>query len=359
MDGNRVDSLVDGLTSTFEAGLHFYTKWKQRQERENHYQRSPRKVSPAVSKCTLSTSLDVSSHRIKSTYQVGFALIGPEFAIGDTICRDCLRRTLTQLGDCVSLLRQGVESARPGPLNLYDIIHVSEAARSRCVAVLAEQYSRLAPGRAIPQSLPIPSLRPSLQQQEHTDRAPKAPPPPDHDQRIEFDRQTAVWSTSSGPPVFQSEPPSPPLTPRLQPDDTHSPLGSARGGPPSDSGRNHHPAHRPNNSVFSIFCPEAMSLQVDPARPVPRQRCRCGYRCDAAPEAVLLLKDGFRMTGRFLAKSHCDQAAEGGEGELRGYGCVLCTSSGRAETYDTAEMLRVHVNAAHTKWQMLHDRDMA
>ncbi|OIW26043.1 hypothetical protein CONLIGDRAFT_717683 [Coniochaeta ligniaria NRRL 30616] len=357
MDGNRVSSLVDGLTSTFEAGLAFYTKWKQKQERENHYQRSPRKVSPADSKCALGTSLDLSTHRIKTTYQVGFALIGPEFAVGDTLCRDCLWASLSQLQDCVNLLRQSVLSTRPGPLNLYDMIHVSEATRTRCIVALAEQYRRLASGRAIPQDLPIPNLRPSLRQQEHQERPTKAPSTHSRDQPIEFDRQTADWSTSSGPPVFQSEPPSPPLTPRLQPNDAaHSPLGSTLGGP-SDTAGNPRSARGPNNSVFSMFCPEAMALQVDPARPVPSGRCSgCGYRCDAAttPQAVpLLLKDGFRLTPRFLAKSHC------GGGGTQGYGCVLCTSSGRAETYDTAEVLRVHVNAAHTKWQMLHDRDMA
>ena len=84
MDPNRVVSLVDGLTSTFEAGLAFYTKWKAKQERENNYQRSPPKKSTAVSKCSLITSLDISSHRVKATYQVGFALIGPEFATGDS-----------------------------------------------------------------------------------------------------------------------------------------------------------------------------------------------------------------------------------------------------------------------------------
>jgi hypothetical protein len=83
MDGSRVASLVDGLASAYEAGLDFYTKWKQKQERENHYHRPARKSSAALSKCALSTSLDISSHRIKATYQVGFALIGPEFAVGD------------------------------------------------------------------------------------------------------------------------------------------------------------------------------------------------------------------------------------------------------------------------------------
>lgn len=55
------------------------------------------------------------------------------------------------------------------------------------------------------------------------------------------------------------------------------------------------------------------------------------------------------MTPRFLGKSHCEG----------GFGCVLCTSSGRTETYAKVEALRDHINASHTKWQMLHDRDLA
>jgi hypothetical protein len=70
----------------------------------------------------------------------------------------------------------------------------------------------------------------------------------------------------------------------------------------------------------------------------------------------LLLKDGFRMTRRFLAKSHCEPRGQRPYG-MR-YGCVLCTSTGWTETHETAEHLRVHINASHIKWQMLHDRDL-
>lgn len=107
-----------------------------------------------------------------------------------------------------------------------------------------------------------------------------------------------------------------------------------------------------------------MALQVDVTRPIPsRRKCKCGYRWKlpelADANEALLLKDGFRITRRFLAKSHCEQDDDGRDGTKNGgYGCVLCTSSGRTETYETAEQLRVHINLAHTKWQMLHDRDM-
>ncbi|KAJ2893371.1 uncharacterized protein MKZ38_008734 [Zalerion maritima] len=153
---------------------------------------------------------------------------------------------------------------------------------------------------------------------------------------------------------------------------------------------------RPKNSVFRVFCPEALALQVDSTRalPAPESKCRqCTFNfpCAAAPAppapekpvmspkisaflqsaaansgrkgstssassetsaktGEMRLKEGFRLTGRFLAKSHC----EGG----KGYGCVLCTSSGWTDRYASAEELRDHLNERHTKWQMLHDADM-
>jgi hypothetical protein len=80
----RVNVLVEGLASAFEAGLDFYTKWKQRLESQNHYRRHVKKTSSVVdSKCALSTSFDISSHRIRATYQVGFAMIGCDFSAGD------------------------------------------------------------------------------------------------------------------------------------------------------------------------------------------------------------------------------------------------------------------------------------
>ncbi len=83
MELARVDALVNGLASAFESGLDFYTKWKRKLERQNHYRRHDKSSSATANKCAVSTSLDVSSHRIKATYQVGFALIGSDFAAGD------------------------------------------------------------------------------------------------------------------------------------------------------------------------------------------------------------------------------------------------------------------------------------
>lgn len=264
----------------------------------------------------------------------------------------------------MAFLRQRVTAKQPGPLNLHELFQVSESTRNRCVSALVDQYRHLAPGLPIPQDLPVPKYRVSRRLEEppaslasmlskHKDDLSNTKP-------VDIDRQTAIWSTSSGPPAFQSEPPSPPPTPtEHRPDDLQSSIGAQ-----SEIGARR--SSKPKNGVFSIFCREAMSLQVDPSRPVPSRTCKCGYRWNVkltdneTEDGDVLLKDGFRMTKRFLAKSHCDQSADDTVGEPRpGYGCVLCTSTGCAETYETVEMLRVHVNAAHTKWQMLHDRDMA
>ena len=154
---------------------------------------------------------------------------------------------------------------------------------------------------------------------------------------------------------------------------------------------------RPKNSVFSIFCPEALALQADSTKGVPSEaKCsQCSYSFHAnlawpsaaadmslvkpfisprmsafletrqnrgrrgsasstasseASGTELWLKEGFRITPRFLAKSHCEEG--------KGFGCVLCTETGWTDRYTSAQELRDHLNGKHTKWQMLHDVDM-
>ncbi len=238
------------------------------------------------------------------------------------------------------------------------------------MTALAEQYARFATGRAVPQEMPIPRPRSMCRQEEMAPPPIRVLPAPQR----EFDSQTAIWSTNSDLPVFQSEPPSPPLTPKLVIDDVESCFGGLSEAPSVAGTYRPRQSMRPKNSVFSIFCPEAMALQVDPGRPVPsstRGKCVCGYKWNAAELAeskgYLAVKDGFRMTKRFLAKSHCDHTGNTDEGVAvglsadqpkPGYGCVLCISTGRTDTYETVESLRLHINATHDKWQMLHDRDM-
>ncbi|KAK4445527.1 hypothetical protein QBC34DRAFT_162832 [Podospora aff. communis PSN243] len=366
MELARVDALVNGLADAFESGLDFYTKWKKRLEHQNHYRRTEGGSSPAASKDAVSTSLDMSSHRIRATYQVGFALIGPQFSAGDEECRQALTSTLTQLEQRVNILRRALLSSQRHFINLNEMFLASETIRLKSVAALAEQYRRFATGRAVPQEMPIPGRPRSVCQKPDVMAMGPPPPPIRITPAKDFDRETAIWSTNSEMPVFQSEPPSPPLTPKLAADDTES----CYGGTLSEVGSRN--PRRPKNSVFSIFCPEAMALQVDPNRPIPstsKGKCECGYKWNVAELAeskgYLAVRDGFRVTKRFLAKSHCDRSSDEGvaigsstDQPKPGYGCVLCISTGRTETFESVDSLRTHINTTHHKWQMLHDRDM-
>lgn len=285
-------------------------------------------------------------------------------------CRRALLANLSQLQDRVDSLRQALGSQQRHFINLHDMFLSLEGIRIRCISALADQYRRLAAGRPVPQEMPIPGrLRSACPPDDGHISPPPPPPPPTRVEhpRTEFDRQTAVWSTNSDPPVFQSEPPSPPLTPKVTRDDMESCFGG--GAASVISAYNPRQSMRPKNSVFSMFCPEAMSLQVDPSREFPvKGKCSCGYKWnnpELDSKGYLPARDGFRVTKRFLAKSHCDRRAEKGVGaaaaveQLKaGYGCVLCISTGHTETFEMAETLRTHINTTHHKWQMLHDSDM-
>ncbi|KAK4158710.1 hypothetical protein QBC43DRAFT_328460 [Cladorrhinum sp. PSN259] len=98
MDLERVEILVDSLACACEAALNLYARWSAKQATENRYHnsRSGRRFSSdsvqsaptssqahAPIKCAASTSLEMSSYRIRSTYQIGVTLIGPDFADGD------------------------------------------------------------------------------------------------------------------------------------------------------------------------------------------------------------------------------------------------------------------------------------
>ncbi len=376
--------------------MDLYNRWKEKQLRQNNYQR-PGSAASATVKCAVGTSLDVSSHRIRATHQVAFAIIGLDFSSGDGLCilvcssppykskitndpsfpplsssrwlisptetcRECLSASLVLLGQTVDLLRKAILSNKRHILDLSRVFMTSEAVRIRCISALADQYRRFSLGRAIPQELPIPNPRPKLQIYEPPSEPPLSPvvsTPLGDDP----DAQTIIWSASSVA-GFPSEPPSPPLTPKTSSDDRsrqiHGPLELE-----SEAARG------PVNGVFSIFCPVAMALQVDLKRvPLgPRKSCECGFRW-CIPELSegiesIRLKEGFRLTRRFLAKSHCSQrlgndssSSPDTQPSSHGYGCVLCTSTGRTETYSSVENLRVHIDATHNKWQMLHDPDM-
>jgi hypothetical protein len=83
MHSTRIDALVDDLVAHFETGLQFYTQWQRRRVKENHYRRSgitPRAAAAGTS--ALATSFTIGS-RIKESYEIGYAILGADFAAGD------------------------------------------------------------------------------------------------------------------------------------------------------------------------------------------------------------------------------------------------------------------------------------
>ncbi|KAI1297091.1 hypothetical protein F5Y03DRAFT_284405 [Xylaria venustula] len=328
-----VGHVVAALGDSYTIALECYTTWRQRQRVENHYRTRCRengdddsvmgdsgdhgaeKRSPAFA--AASASLTLSRSRVEEAFRGGVDVLGDEFISGDETCRDVLLDNLSRLRDCVAALQQAVALGRHGPLPLAKVTRVSEDVRIACLDALHKLYQRLIVARLVPRKHSSPALKPNL----------SAP--------------TKGNSSNSNTGSAYS-PPSPPPTPRRSAD-----LDSELSAAGYDS--------RPENSVFSIFCPEAMKYQVDLQKglPVNGAKCRCGYVWDAVyhtqDRTAMAVKEGFVITPRFLGKSHCD----------KGLGCVLCISNGKAETFDSVEGLKTHINASHTKWQLLHDRDLA
>ncbi|KAI1760785.1 hypothetical protein GGR53DRAFT_61831 [Hypoxylon sp. FL1150] len=340
---DTVSSIIEALVATYTAGLEYYTKWQQRNWRENHYVTNGKGKTHAGSTDALSTSLKFSSRKIKEVFDSGADILGDGFIIGDESCRETLQLGLGCLQERINALHEATR-ADDRPLELFEVIRVSESVRASCLATLADQYKRVAVGRLLPR---VPSgsqqRRPRLSHRILEDTIQEIKDGIVDDETIEDER--IVRAASNKSPYLQSEPPSPPLTPKFISDDLQSTYTSATSG--SGYGL------RPKNSVFSMFCPEAMKYQVNLQKAVPKRRsCKCGYEWNGTHienKKSITVNEGFQMTPRFLGKSHCEG----------GFGCVLCTSSGRTETYAKVEDLRDHVNASHTKWQMLHDRDLA
>ncbi|KAI1100819.1 hypothetical protein F4804DRAFT_32776 [Jackrogersella minutella] len=340
MDLSTVGVVVDALVATYTAGLDYYTKWQQRKWRNNHYNTDSKESICGGNACALSTSLSFSSRKVREAFDSGVDILGDGFAIGDELCRDALQGELELLQVQIYSLYQTIR-ADDGPLELFEAIHVSESVRISCLAALAGQYKRVAVGRLVPQILPG-SQQPSRLSATIEEETVKADDDDDsvYGDRTEYAQINDSRTNYSKSPCLQSEPPSPPPTPKQIPDDIQSTRTSTI------------PGHRPKNSVFSMFCPKALKYQVDLQKPMPKRRnCKCGYDWNGPhteDKLALTVKEGFQITPRFLGKSHCDG----------GFGCVLCTSSGRTETYPNVEELKDHINASHTKWQLLHDRDM-
>lgn len=98
----RVEVLVDSLAGACETALNLYAWWSARLAAENRYRRQDDRDDGnaerdedddgwdhdtndgnGMIKCAASTSLEISSYRIRSTYQIGLTLIGGDFAEGD------------------------------------------------------------------------------------------------------------------------------------------------------------------------------------------------------------------------------------------------------------------------------------
>ncbi|KAI1448876.1 hypothetical protein F5Y02DRAFT_414877 [Annulohypoxylon stygium] len=340
MDLSTVSGVVEALVATYIAGLEYYTKWQQHKWQNNQYNAHTKANPCGGNACAFSTSLSFSARKVREAFDGGVDILGDGFATGDETCRNALQSDLELLQGCIYALYQDMR-VENNPLNLFEAVRISECVRLSSLAALTAQYKRVAVGRLVPSALPGFQQRPRLSatvEEETTET--------DDDDVIAYNDVVECAEVNCGmqgtskSSYMQSEPPSPPPTPKQSPDDAQSTYTSSLS------------TSRPKNSVFSIFCPEALKYQVNPRKAMPKQRnCRCGYDWNgvrSTDQGTMTVKEGFQITSRFLGKSHCDG----------GFGCVLCTSTGRMETYSNVEHLKDHINASHTKWQLLHDRDM-
>ncbi|KAK1970809.1 hypothetical protein LY78DRAFT_201212 [Colletotrichum sublineola] len=358
MEPTTVIGAVSALVELFANGAEQYAQWKRKRALRNNYCRtSDSGARRHVITCALSISLAASGNQIKETYDIGFTLLGAEFSLGDATCRDMLCNQLFNLNSRVSHLRRAsANSESTSLLNLSDIIQVSESARLASVRALAELYFRVACGRPdVPKYLPVPRPRPPRERSVSRYPASPAEVNNENDDNNEGDVETTTAMTiTTDQAPFQSEPPSPPPTPPAPKPISNDDVSLFT---PSEAGTSSTGTVylRPKVSVFSMFCPEAMTFQVDLSKRIPEmpKRCKCGYRwMPLLPnnKDFIVLKEGFRMSSRFLAKSHSDRNE---------FACCLCVPSGKTNKYESADALRAHINVSHTKWQILHDRDIS
>ncbi|KAL0934689.1 uncharacterized protein CTRU02_209280 [Colletotrichum truncatum] len=356
MEPTTVIRCVSTLIETFSEGSRHYTHWKSQRSRQNHYQlsRSSSQKGKGVA-CALATSFDVAGTQLKETYDIAFSIVGSDFSVGDTTCRDILCDQTFNLRSRVTHLRRAANSVHlTATLSISDILQVSESVRLSSVKALAGLYGRIAAGRPIPRDLPVP--KPRSRQSSLLSRA--------HEIVISNIENGSNDDDMKKPLAdcveqsrLRSDPPSPPPTPPIS-----KPIASDSASvfapstlAPSEAGGSSSGTFifRPKVSVFSMFCPEAMMLQVDLTKPVPvTKKCKCGYRWKPLPNdnnGSIVLKEGFRMSSRFLAKSHSNKGV---------FGCILCVPSGITESYDSPALLAAHINSSHTKWQILHERDI-
>ncbi|KAI0422688.1 hypothetical protein F5X98DRAFT_101356 [Xylaria grammica] len=348
-----VGHVVAALGDSYAVGLECYAAWRRRQRERNHYRtRGADDAEARTWVCAASASLTISKLRIQDAFSSGADVLGDEFIFGDAACRDVLLDNLARLQDCVAALERAVDAGNH-PLPLAEATCVSEAVRVSSLVALHKQYQRLVVGRLAPRGLPptAPKLSSADKNCDINGGGPeeevdKARASADHHRT---GSEKISPNTDSNSNKSNHEPPSPPPTP--------TPVSKEQSDRDAESAYSWSTASlgpRPKNSVFSVFCPEAMKYQVDLEKtlPIKGAKCRCGYdwnaSCCTQNPAAMVIKEGFLITPRFLGKSHCD----------KGLGCVLCTSSGRTETFGSVESLKTHINSSHTKWQLLHDRDL-
>ncbi|TGJ84526.1 hypothetical protein E0Z10_g4237 [Xylaria hypoxylon] len=341
------------LSDSYVAALECYAGWRRRQRERNHYRTRRTDDDDARSwVCAASASLAISKLKIEEAFSSGADVLGDEFISGDAACRDVLLDNLTRLRDCVGALSKAVDAGYH-PLPLTDVTCVSEAVRVSSLAALHKQYQRVVVARLAPRGLPLEAPKlPSADNNRDIDGGnlevvvDRAQTPTNHHRT---GSGKISCNTDNNSNNSNHEPPSPPPTPisvsKERPDhDAESTYSWSTTGF----------EFQPMNSVFSVFCPEAMKYQVDLEKtmPIKGAKCRCGYdwnaTCCTENRATMVIKEGFQITPRFLGKSHCE----------KGLGCVLCTSSGKTETFGSVEGLKTHINSSHTKWQLLHDRDL-
>lgn len=372
-----VGGVVAALVESYAAALECHAAWRETQRLRNHYRgrgTAPADAPvdaeaedlmrlPAGTMCAATSSLSLAKAKIQEAFESGADVLGEEFVSGEAACREVLLGNLARLQDSVARLKRAVDAGdhrsqpRPQfqPLPLSEVIFVSEAVRVSSLVALHKQYQRLVVGRLMPRGISPPRRSSNI-----LERGEERGKGICHETETDFDaeqeltpterRRTSLKRLSRNSSATNCEPPSPPLTPtRVSKERADHDIQSvySRTATGSDP--------RPKNSVFSVFCPEALKYQVDLEKslPVNGMKCRCGYdwkaACCVGEKATSVIRDGFRITPRFLGKSHCEN----------GLGCVLCTSSGRTETFGSVEGLKAHINSSHTKWQLLHDRDLA
>ncbi len=134
------------------------------------------------------------------------------------ICCEVLLYNLKRLREHIGILHDAMTADR-GPLQLADMIRVSEAVRISTIATLADQYKRMS-------SSPQARLQsPATPQQSRLDVMTLSTTTISQSSPMNFtedDIQTVCRTSDSSRSPFQSKPLSPPPTPKIIPDDLQS-----------------------------------------------------------------------------------------------------------------------------------------